>query len=104
MGHQKIGRPPETRKWKEVVALLLESASAELVASKTFEAADSALRRAGNDPAVRMIFYLLTRLPLAARSPDPSDALWQLGFKARDISSPEALCSGLLQVIDSELA
>jgi hypothetical protein len=104
MGHQKIGRPPETRKWKEVVALLLESASAELVASKTFDAADSALRQAGNDPAIGMIFYLLTQLPLAARSPDPSDAFWQLGFKVRDISSPEALCSGLLQVIDGQLA
>jgi hypothetical protein len=68
MGHIRLGRLPATKKWQQVVALLSDGASLEQIAGASAEAAEISLGHAQHDPALVQSFWLLTQLPLAARS------------------------------------
>ena len=50
MGHIRLKRLPATRKWRDVVAFLLEDAPLERVASASADAAEGALQNARRDP------------------------------------------------------
>jgi len=64
---------------------LLASASAEVaaIAKASAEAAESSLERAKTDTSVGHAFWLLTQLPLAARSDDFAASLTSLGVNVR---------------------
>ena len=81
MGHVRLGRLPATQKWQQVVALLSSGSTPEDVAGASAVAAESSLQRARSDPALVHSFWLLTQLPLAARSPDFEDNLQALGLR-----------------------
>jgi hypothetical protein len=68
MGHIRLGRLPATKKWKQVVALLAYGASTEQIAGASAEAAENSLEHARHDLALVQSFWLLTQIPLAARS------------------------------------
>jgi hypothetical protein len=70
MGHVRLGRLPNTRAWTAVVNLLDAGGDTGRIAAATISAAENSLAEAASDPAVRNAFWLLTQLPLAARSPD----------------------------------
>ncbi|MBO6716750.1 MAG: hypothetical protein JJ913_02200 [Rhizobiaceae bacterium] len=80
MGHVRLGRLPATRKWNEVVALLGERAPVGDIAGASANAAEASLSAARDDPALLHAFWLLTQLPLAARSGDFERALADLGL------------------------
>ena len=80
MGHIRLGRLPATKRWQQVVALLSEGASVEQIAGASAEAAQSSLKHARDDTAVLQSFWLLTQIPLAARSPDFPHSLQRLGL------------------------
>ncbi len=80
MGHIRLKRLPATRKWREVVELLLVGAPVEQVAFASSDAAEAALQGARRDPLLAHALWLLTQLPLAARAPDFPDAAWRLGL------------------------
>jgi hypothetical protein len=80
MGHQRLGKLPATRKWNAVVALIAGGAHAAEVAAAAAGAAEASLSRAADDPALRHAFYLLARVPLAAREPSFGAALRELGL------------------------
>jgi hypothetical protein len=80
MGHIRLKRLPATRKWREVVGLLLAGAPVEQVAFASSDAAEAALHGARRDPVLAYSLWLLTQLPLAARAPDFEDAAWRLGL------------------------
>ena len=84
MGHVRLGRLPATRKWNDVVALLGEGAPVGDIAGASAEAAEASLAAARNDPAVLRAFWLLTQLPLAARSGDFEGSLAKLGLEVPD--------------------
>ena len=69
MGHLKFGPLPQTRPWREVVDLIAGGASAMQIATATVNAAERGFRSAANDQAVIESYWLLVRLPLAARAP-----------------------------------
>jgi hypothetical protein len=81
MGHVRLGRLPQTRKWQHVVGLLGSSAPIEEVAAASAVAAESTLRDAIADPALTQTVWLLTQLPLAARSANFEAALRGLGLR-----------------------
>jgi hypothetical protein len=83
MGHIRLGRLPATKKWQQVVALLAREAATEQIAAASAEAAEVSLAYARQDPALLQSFWLLTQLPLAARSPDYPESLRSLGVAVR---------------------
>src|SRR5215208_66082 len=88
MGHIRLKRLPATRKWREVVRLLVIGAPVEQVALASSDAAEAALHGAKRDPVLAYSVWLLSQLPLAARAPDFRDAAWRLGL---DIGSEPSL-------------
>jgi hypothetical protein len=83
MGHIRLKRLPATRKWREVVALLMAGAPVEQVAFASSDATEKALHEARSDPVLAYSLWLLTQVPLAARAPDFPDAAWKLGLNIR---------------------
>jgi hypothetical protein len=76
MGHIKHSPSPASRRWWEVVGLIADRAA---IAAATVRAGEKGLRAAANDPGVVEAFWLLVRLPLAARAPAFVPALRGLG-------------------------
>ncbi len=93
MGHIHLGRLPKTRPWNAVVDLLRVGASTADVAKATAKAAENSLAPAASDPALRHAFWLLTQLPLAARSTDFAGRLLELKFDAGAASSVLSLAA-----------
>lgn len=82
MGHIRLGRLPRTHRWEQVIGLLGAGAPARDVAAASAKAAETALDEASSDPALVHAFWLLTQVPLAARSSDYVGSLQRLGIDA----------------------
>jgi hypothetical protein len=77
MGHIRLGRLPRTRKWEQVVSLLLADRSSGEIATASAAAAEYALRKAHADSAFGYAFWLLAQRlkegqPAAARQKNSS--------------------------------
>lgn len=92
MGHIRLGSLPRTRKWGQVVGLIGVGAGTAQVANATINAADAGLSFAAKDKGVVETLWLLTQLPLAARSDDFAAALRSCGLSVSD--SP-----GLMEIV-----
>jgi hypothetical protein len=92
MGHVRLGSLPRTRRWVQVVGLIQAGAPAAQIAQATIIAAEGALGVAAQDKGVVETVWLLTQLPLAARSEDFAAALRDCGLPVTD--SP-----GLMEVV-----
>ena len=84
MGHIRLHRLPASRKWQQVVALLAGDADSGTIAGASADAAENSLSRARDDPALAHSFWLLTQIPLAARSADFTLGLRSLGLAVGD--------------------
>ena len=85
MGHVRLKRLPASRKWGQVVELLVRGgATVADLAGASADAADTALQSAQRDPALTHSLWLLTQLPLAARSPDFVAATRALNIRISD--------------------
>lgn len=80
MGHVRLGELPRTRKWQQVVGLIEGGAGAAQLANATISAAERGLNLAGSDEGLVETIWLLTQLPLAARSDDFARALRDAGL------------------------
>jgi hypothetical protein len=89
MGHVHMPPLPQTRKWQKIVALVASGAAAVKFAAATVNAAARGLRAAANDHGVLETYWLLIRLPLAARAPDFAAALRDCGLVVAN--APELL-------------
>ena len=67
MGHNRLGRLPDTRPWRRVVEHIAGGASAAVVAAATTRAAVTGLERGRFDRGVARVVFLLARTALAAR-------------------------------------
>jgi hypothetical protein len=81
MGHVRLGRIPNSRKWQQVVDLLTGGAGVDAIAAASSDAAENSLARAAKDPALVRAFWLLTQIPLAARKGNFAEELRRLGLK-----------------------
>jgi hypothetical protein len=80
MGHIRLKRLPVSRKWQQVVALLAEGAKVRELAAASADAAEGALQSARRDPVLAHSLWLLTQIPIAARSPNFNAATRALGL------------------------
>jgi len=92
MGHIRLGNLPRTRKWQEVVALIESGAGTAQIANATITAAEQGFKLAAEDKGLVETIWLLTQVPLAARSDDFGQTLQSVGIDVSD--SP-----GLLDVV-----
>jgi|SRR5579863_3665742 len=104
MGHVRLGRLPQTRKWQHVVGLLGSSAAIDEVAAASALAAESALRDAFADPALTQTVWLLTQLPLAARSANFAAALRGLGLRIDPEPSLLEVVGAVSEAVDRHAA
>jgi hypothetical protein len=100
VGHVRLKHLPATRKWNAVVALLAEGADVETVAQASDLAAARALQRAKDDPAVGYSLWLLTQIPLAARSPDYLAAVRALRLSIGSEPTLLEIVAGLSNAVD----
>lgn len=82
MGHVRLGKPPATRKWRQVVELLgaHELAIADIAAAVE-RSADRSLATAVRDPGFVESFWLLLKLPQALAAEDRQGELDALGIR-----------------------
>lgn len=88
MGHLRLGELPRTRKWQQVVALIDGGAGTAQIANATITAAEGGLEKAGHDAGLVEAVWLLTQVPLAARTDDFTRSLQQAGL---DVHGPPTL-------------
>ena len=103
MGHIRLGRLPRTRPWERVIGLLAHGAPVNDVAAASAKAAEVALTEAASDPALVHAIWLLTQLPLAARSNDYSGSLERLGIKAGKDPSLLAVVTAFQRAVDDHV-
>jgi hypothetical protein len=87
-----------------VVKLLRAGGSIGDLAAATTHAAESELHSAKGDPALGYTVWLLTQLPLAARSGQFRERLAELGFDAGAEQSVLALVAGFSLAVDRNIA
>ncbi|UWR01846.1 hypothetical protein K3740_12315 [Ruegeria conchae] len=102
MGHIRLGTLPQSKKWREVVALLNSDAPLELIAQAAANASERDLKRASDDPVFQYVSNLLVTLPLQARSPSFLEFVTGLGLSEENLTSVTGLLSGLNSVIDAQ--
>jgi hypothetical protein len=102
MGHIRLGVLPKTIKWRQVVAKLEVGDKADAVAQAAFEAAESNLNSASQDPAFLESFWLLTQLPIAARGPAFTSDARSLGLSLPDNPSLMQIASAISAAVDQK--
>jgi hypothetical protein len=104
MGHIRLKRLPTSRPWNAVVDLLRSGASTAELAGAIANAAESELASAKGDPGLGYAIWLLTQLPLAARSGNFPARLVELGFNTGAEQSAFSLVAGFSQAVDRNVA
>jgi hypothetical protein len=103
MGHIRLGKLPRTRRWDQVVALLHHGATAPQIARATIRAAETGLHGSADDIGLRESFWLLTQIPLAARSSSFGAGLRAAGMNVGDQPTLMEITSAFSEAIDSRL-
>jgi len=103
MGHIRLGSLPKTRKWAQVVGLIEGGAGTSQVASATIKAAEAGLSFAASDKGVVETVWLLTQLPLAARSDDFAIALRERGFAVSDSPGLMEIVGAVADAVDARM-
>lgn len=104
MGHVRLGKLRTSRKWSQVVALLDRNADVAEIADAVAAAAEDELFSARGDPVLASTVWLLTQLPLAARSQRFAAELVGLGFTPGSEQSLLSVVAGLSRAVDSQIS
>ena len=104
MGHTRLGDLPRTRKWRDVVGLIQGGAGTAQIANATISAAEKGLNLATEDTGLVETIWLLTQLPLAARSEDFLASLRKAGLNVSDSPSLMEVVGAFTDTIDARLA
>lgn len=104
MGHVRLGKLPKTREWREVVQLLAARAEVSELAAAVAIAAEADLTSARGDPVLGNVVWLLTQLPLAARSDRFTAELTSLGFSAGSEQSLLGIVAGFSGAVESQIS
>jgi hypothetical protein len=103
MGQIKLGNLPRTRKWQQVVALIEGGAGTAQIANATITAAEQNFQKAGEDKGLIETIWLLSQLPLAARSDDFGKALKSVGLNVSDSPGLMEVVGAFSDAIDKKL-
>jgi hypothetical protein len=100
MGHVRLGVLPHSKKWHRVVEDLRLGVDVGSIATAAAEAAESSLQNATSDEAFLQSFWLLTQLPLAARSSSFVDDVRGLGLQIGDAPNLMDIIAAFSAAID----
>lgn len=103
MGHLRVGRLPNTHRWRQIVGLIAGEASAASVADATMEAAERGMEIAARDEGLRHTLWLLSHITLAARQEDFAKALGQIGVSVPEGPSVFDIVGGFSEAVDKHL-
>ena len=103
MGHIRLGNLPRTRKWQQVVALIEGGAGTAQIANATITAAEKGFKLASEDKGLVETIWLLTQLPLAAKSDDFGQALHSAGLDVPDFPGLMEVVGAFSDAIDKKL-
>lgn len=103
MGHVRLGILPRTRNWIQVLDLVGGGASAPDVAAATMIAAQRGLEAAAQDKGLVYTVWLLTQVPLAARSADFEGRLRKLGLDVSGSPSLLEVTGAFADAVDAHL-
>ena len=103
MGHIRLGTLPRTQQWIQVLDLIGGGAGSPDVAAATMDASQRGLIRAAEDPGLVYTVWLLTQVPLAARSKDFVGRLRKLGLDVSDSPSLLEVVGAFTGAVDAHL-
>ena len=103
MGHIRLGTLPRTRQWIQVLDLIGGGAGTPVVAAATMAASERGLISAAKDPGLVYTVWLLTQVPLAARSKDFVARLRKLGLAVTDSPSLMEVVGAFSGAVDAQL-
>jgi hypothetical protein len=103
MGHIRLGNLARTRKWQQVIGLLDAGADTPEIAAATLDAAKRGLEDASLDPALVHSFWLLTQLPLCARSDDFITELNSVGISVSTAPTVFELVGSFADAVDDHV-
>jgi hypothetical protein len=101
LGHNRLGRLPQTYNWQQVVGLLRAGADTSEITAAAATAAEATLRRVANDPTTVRAVWLLAQLPMAARYAYFEERLRGLGIAVGGPPDFGRLMSQLSQTLDT---
>jgi hypothetical protein len=104
MGHQHLGTLPRSKEWRQVVELISGGADVREVAAAASAAAEKQMADASDDPAVKHAVWLLTQIPIAARSDDFRSALRQLGLRTGAQPTLIEIATAMVAAVDRHVA
>jgi len=104
VGHIRLGQLPRTRKWQDVVGLITAGADAGQLARATLTAAEECLEIASKDQGLIETVWLLTQLPLAARTDDFAGALRETGLDVPDDPTLLDITGAFSEAVDRKVA
>lgn len=102
MGHVRLGKPPASKKWGEIVCYLADADVhvAEL-ADAVAGASEKSLARATNEPAFIEVLWLLLKIPQATKAERFEDALRELGISVPNGPSVTDLVVGMNAAVEA---
>lgn len=103
MGHIRLGTLPRTRRWIQVLDLIGEGAGTPEVSVATMGASKQGLISAAKDPGLVYTFWLLTQIPLAARSNDFVARLQKLGLEITEPPSVLEIAGAFMGAVDAHV-
>ena len=103
MGHTRLGDLPKTQKWQQVISLLGEGAGSAEIAAATLDASQGGLAKASKDTALIHSFWLLTQIPLSARSDAFSEDLRQKGLPVSDQATLMEVVGAFADAVDNHI-
>ena len=103
MGHNRLGRLPRTRKWKEVIQSISHDGSVAEIADASLKAVDTGLKKISGDIGFTLTLTVILKFMEIARSKDLETALMEQGFQSPKDGSVFDLIGILRQKIDAEL-
>jgi hypothetical protein len=103
MGHTRLGNLPRTRKWQQVVGLIEGGAGTAQLANATITAAERGFKLAAEDKGMIETVWLLTQLPLAAKSGDFAGSLRNAGLEVSDAPSLMEVIGAFSDAVDRRL-
>jgi hypothetical protein len=104
MGHVRLSKLRTSRNWRQVVALLDRNTDVADIADAVAKAAEDELISARGDPVLANTVWLLTQLPLAARSDRFAAELVSLGFPAGSEQSLLSVVAGLSRAVETQIS
>jgi hypothetical protein len=104
MGHVRLGDLPKSREWEQVVELLAKGSDVTELAAAVAIAAEDELISARGDPVLANTVWLLTQLPLAARTNRFAAELTALGFLPGSEQSLLNIVAGFSGAVDRQIS